>query len=118
MTAPMMGQELVFPEIEYEQRLHAVQKELSQQNLAAGILFDPENIYWLTGFQTIGYFTFQCLLVLKDSKPILLSRQVNSFLAAVTPTLSQFVGIEDHKSPKRALIDLINHHYDPSDELG
>ena len=45
MTAPMMGQELAFPEIEYEQRLHAVQKELSQQNLAAGILFDPENIY-------------------------------------------------------------------------
>jgi Xaa-Pro dipeptidase len=118
MTAPMMGQELAFPEIEYEQRLHAVQKELSQQNLAAGILFDPENIYWLTGFQTIGYFTFQCLLVLKDSKPILLSRQVNSFLAAVTPTLSQFVGIEDHKSPIRVLIDLINHHYDPSDVLG
>ncbi len=118
MTAPVMGQELAFPEIEYEQRLHAVQNELSQQNLAAGILFDPENIYWLTGFQTIGYFTFQCLLVLKDSKPILLSRQVNSFLAAVTPTLSQFVGIEDHKSPIRVLIDLINHHYDPSDVLG
>lgn len=113
MAAPMMGQELAFPEIEYEKRLHAVQK-----NLSGAVLFDPENIFWLTGFQTIGYFTFQCLLILKDDKPILLSRQVNGFLAAVTPTLSQFVGIKDHKSPIRALIDLISHHYDPSDALG
>ena len=43
---------------------------------------------------------------------------MNSFLAAVTPTLSQFVGIKDHKSPIRALIDLISHHYDRSDALG
>ena len=118
MAAPMMGQELAFPEIEYEKRLHAVQKNLSQRNLSGAVLFDPENIFWLTGFQTIGYFTFQCLLILKDDKPILLSRQVNGFLAAVTPTLSQFVGIKDHKSPIRALIDLISHHYDPSDALG
>ena len=96
MATPLIGQELAFPEFEYEQRLHAVQKDLSKRNLAAGILFDPENIYWLTGFQSIGYFTFQCLLVLKDKKPILLSRQVNGFLAAVTPTFSEFVGIEDH----------------------
>ena len=75
MATPLIGQELAFPEFEYEQRLHAVQKDLSKRNLAAGILFDPENIYWLTGFQSIGYFTFQCLLVLKDKKPILLSRQ-------------------------------------------
>ena len=118
MAAPMMGQELEFPEIEYEKRLNAVQKNLSQRNLSGAVLFDPENIFWLTGFQTIGYFTFQCLLILKDDKPILLSRQVNGFLAAVTPTLSQFVGIKDHKSPIRALIDLISHHYDPSDALG
>jgi len=118
MAIPLIGQELAFPEFEYEQRLHAVQKDLSKRNLAAGILFDPENIYWLTGFQSIGYFTFQCLLVLKDKKPILLSRQVNGFLAAVTPTFSEFVGIEDHKSPVQALIDLITLHYGPSDLIG
>ena len=45
MAAPMMGQELAFPEIEYEKRLHAVQKNLSQRNLSGAVLFDPENIF-------------------------------------------------------------------------
>ena len=40
-----------------------MQAELAADGLAGALLFDPENIFWLTGYQTIGYFTFQALFV-------------------------------------------------------
>jgi Xaa-Pro dipeptidase len=118
MGRPLPGQELTFSESEYQIRLNVVQRDLSRRQLAGGILFDPENIYWLTGFQTIGYFTFQCLLVLADDKPILVSRQVNGFLAAVTPTLSRFEGIEDHRSPIDVLLGLVNGLFPDGEAIG
>ena len=54
---------LAFPIETYRARLASVQSDLNDKGLAGCLLFDPENIYWLTGYQTIGYFTFQALSV-------------------------------------------------------
>jgi len=118
MTKPLNGQEIPFPQTEYRERIKTVQTDLTQKKLAGGILFDPENIYWLTGFQTIGYFTFQCLLVLPDRDPILISRKVNGFLASVTPTFSQFIGIADDELPVDKLTAALNEHFTRNDSIG
>ena len=72
-----------------------VQKSLQEQGLAGVLLFDPENIYWLTGFQTIGYFTFQTLFVPPCGAPIAVSRVVNRDLALAHPTIGEFVSVTD-----------------------
>ncbi|MCZ6772602.1 MAG: Xaa-Pro peptidase family protein [Proteobacteria bacterium] len=90
---------LPFAESEFADRLERVQSDLRAAGVTATLLVDPENIYWLTGYQSIGYFTFQCLFVPADGRPSLVSRMVNKGLARATPTLDRFVGIEDTAIP-------------------
>ncbi len=95
----LWSQELPFPEEEFARRLQLVQQELDKTDLAAALLFDPENIYWLTGYQTIGYFTFQALWVPATGLPVLVTRIVNRDLALALPTIGEVVPIldtEDH----------------------
>lgn len=83
--------------------LALVHGDLAARGLRAGVLFDPESIYWLTGYQSIGYFTFQALVVPRDDAPVLVSRRVNESLARETPTLGGFRGIEDTVEPVSVL---------------
>jgi Xaa-Pro dipeptidase len=87
--------------------LARVQDDLARQGLRAGVLFDPEGIYWLTGYQSIGYFTFQCLVVPAEGRPALVSRRVNEGLARATPALGGFLGIEDTADPVSVLAEAL-----------
>lgn len=98
-VAPGNPSILPFPELEFAGRLERVQSEMRTAGVTAVLLVDPENIYWLTGYQSIGYFTFQCLFVPAEGRPTLVSRMVNKSLAGATPTLAGFVGIEDTAMP-------------------
>jgi Xaa-Pro dipeptidase len=93
------GSELPFPAAVLAARVRRVQARLRQDGLAGVLLFDPENIYYLTGFQSIGYFTYQGLLLPAAGRPTLISRRVNQYLARVTPSLGGFVPIEDTADP-------------------
>ena len=94
---------LPFPRSEFDERLKTVQSVLEERELAGLILFDPENTYWLTGYQTIGYFTFQCLYVPTAGQPVLVSRIVNQSLGLATPTIGIFVAIHDTDEPVEVL---------------
>jgi Xaa-Pro dipeptidase len=98
---------LTFPRKEFDKRIRLVQSDLKNRNLVGYLLFDPENIYWLTGYQTIGYFTFQCLYVPTEGKPALVSRVVNEGLGLATPTIGQFVAIHDTDLPVDILVSFL-----------
>lgn len=83
----------------YQQRLALVQNELQAKDLSALLLFNPENIYWLTGYQTIGYFTFQTLLVGADGLPEIVGRIVNRDLALAHDTIGDFIAVHDTDDP-------------------
>ncbi len=93
------GGELPFPRAEFERRLRRVQALLEDDDLAGALLFDPENIYYLTGYQSIGYFTYQALLVPARGAPTLVSRKVNRYLAGTTPLIGRFVPVADTEDP-------------------
>lgn len=84
-----IGQEMPFSQDEFVERQRVVQDELARERLDGVLLFSPENIFWLTGFQTVAYFTFQCLLLPRTGQPKLITRKVNGHIAAVTPTIAQ-----------------------------
>lgn len=90
--APM---ETAFPRSVYVANLAIVQADLRARGLGAVALFDPESIYWLTGYRSIGYFTFQCAVVTPDRGPVLVSRRVNHAVALGNENITGFVAIED-----------------------
>lgn len=95
--------ELVIDEGLVRQRLAAIQREIAARGLDGVLLFDPENMFWLTGFQTIGYFTFQAMLVPAEGLPTLVTRVVNVDLARALPTLADAVAIHDTDDPVAVL---------------
>ena len=55
--------ELVFPMAEYERRLRNLRALMEQRGMDAVILTMPHDLFYLTGFQTPGYYWFQALVV-------------------------------------------------------
>ena len=47
---------LPFDDAEYRRRLDGVRAAMAKQDIAAFISFTPENIYYLTGHDTPGYY--------------------------------------------------------------
>ena len=87
MTDPSRGIEAAFPQAEYATRLGRVRAALAAKGLDGAVFTGPENIFYLTGQQTPGYYTFQCLILPTDGAPLFLLRQLeltnflrNSFL--------------------------------------
>lgn len=79
----------------YEERLSWVQADVRSKGLAGVLLFDPENMFWLTGYQTIGYFTFQAMFVADHGAPVVIGRVVNGDLARAHPTIGDFEAVVD-----------------------
>ena len=76
MTDIARGSECAFAEAEYARRLDKVRAGMATRGLDAAIFTGPENIFYLTGQQTPGYYTFQCLIVPQQGEPLFLLRQL------------------------------------------
>lgn len=87
----------------YQDRLDRVQADLRQRGLAGALIFDPENLFWLTGYQTIGYFTFHATYIGANTGPVIIGRVVNRDLALAHPTISGFEPIIDTADPVEIL---------------
>ena len=66
--------DLTFPMDEYEARLDALRRRLYERQLDAMLVTTPENVTYLTGFESPGHYWFQGLLVPVDGEPICVSR--------------------------------------------
>jgi Xaa-Pro dipeptidase len=99
---------LAFSEATYSQRLEIVQSELRRTGLAGVLLFNPSNMFWLTGYQTIGYFAFHAMFVGVQNKPIVIAWVVNRDLALAHPTVGNFVTITDSDDPMDVLAEFLN----------
>ena len=80
--------ELGFPAKDFLNHIRFVQSDLVRRGLQGALIFDPENMYWLTGFQTIGYFTFQGMYISREGLPTVITRVVNRDMAMALPTIA------------------------------
>jgi Xaa-Pro dipeptidase len=103
---------------DYAGRLALVQADLAARRLDAGLLGDPENIFWLTGYRSMGYFTFQALLVPARGEPVLVSRIVNKALAEATPAIRAFVSFGDSEDPAAVLSSTLQSRLPDARRLG
>lgn len=102
----------------YEHRLVQIQERLAERDLAGVLLFDPENTFWLTGYQTIGYFTFQTVFVPLKGRPVVISRTVNRTLALAHGVFEDFVAIGDTEDPVEVLAGYLNKAVPQSRPIG
>lgn len=76
MTETERGIESAFSRAEYDARCARVREGLAARGLDAAVFTGPENIFYLTGQQTPGYYTFQCLIFPAEGEPLFLLRQL------------------------------------------
>ncbi len=65
---------LPFSVSEFQRRLALVRDEIAARGFDAAVINSPENIYYLTGYQTLGYFAYQVLVIPLEAEPCLLVR--------------------------------------------
>lgn len=72
---------LPFEMAEYERRLVAVRKAMSERQLDALLVTTPENIYYLTNHHTPAYDSFQALLLPVGGEPTLVVPLIEELIA-------------------------------------
>ncbi|MDA1280680.1 MAG: aminopeptidase P family N-terminal domain-containing protein, partial [Chloroflexi bacterium] len=60
----------LFSSEEYANRLGGLRARMASRELDVLLVYKPENIYYITGYQTPGYYWHQVLIVPLDSEPV------------------------------------------------
>jgi ectoine hydrolase len=77
---------------EYADRLRRVRERMRADSLAALVVSDPANIFYLTGYDAWSFYTPQCLLVPADGEPHLFLRAMDAVGAACNLPAEQIHG--------------------------
>lgn len=70
--------DMTFPFEEYERRIGELRQRMQQRLLDAVVITDPENLMYLTDYQTTGYSFFQALVVPLDKEPFMITRKLEA----------------------------------------
>ncbi len=105
--AEFRGCEASFPENEFKARQARARAAINAAGYEALIVTTPENIYWLTGRQTAGYFAFQALIVPANGEPTLLVRQLEVIGSIANTWLDDIVAYQDGEEPAAMLALLL-----------
>lgn len=68
--------DMTFPFEEYERRIRELRQQMEARLLDAVIISDPENLMYLTDYQTTGYSFFQALVVPLEAEPFMVTRKL------------------------------------------
>src|SRR5215207_7654337 len=97
------GAESVFPKVEYDQRIERVRARMNEKGLNLLLLSGPENVFYLTGQQTPGYYTFQALCIPAMGEPFHVLRGLEAMNARLNTHLGDITGYADDEHPAAAL---------------
>jgi Xaa-Pro dipeptidase len=103
----VQGQESAFPKEEYESRIARARHNLAKAGIDALVVTGPENIFYLTGQQTPGYYTFQALLLPAEGDPVFVIRQLEYFNFIANTFIADAEVYQDGDEPVSFLMALI-----------
>ena len=100
---------LAFSNEEYQGRVERVRGALADRGLEALLLFVPESLCYLTGFQTPGYYFVQALIIPGQGSPKLVTRYLEQANAIAFSWLDRgaLVAYLDHHDPIDSLIGVL-----------
>ena len=107
MNHKKLDKSLVFPLEEYHSRLNGLRHRMSEQDIASLLIYTPENTLYLSGYQSIGYSSFQCLVVSQGGELFLLVREMELGCAEYYSIVSDVVTYSDDQDPVKVLLSAL-----------
>ncbi len=101
------GAESAFPQAEYDQRVARARKLLAAAGIDVMVVTGPENIFYLTGQQTPGYYTFQALVLPVEGEPAFVVRQLEYFNFIANTFITNAEIYQDGDQPVNFLVNVI-----------
>lgn len=90
---------LAFTEEEYRGRLAGLQQKLRDRELDGLLSAAPENLTYISGYQTPGYYRWQGMFVPTEGSPILVTRGFEASNAQAWSWFDDVVGIGEAERP-------------------
>lgn len=103
--------ELYFTLEEYQLRLDAMRTRMQRKGVDVMLIHSPENLYYISGYQTPGYYWYQTLIVPMDKEPVFITRSVEN------TNVEGLTWVEDSR-PYTDNDDFISHTVDALTALG
>ena len=95
----LQREDLVFPMSEYQRRLQALRQRMAERDVELFMSTTPENICYLTGFESPGHYYFNALLVPLEGEPVAVPRRLEESGYEVLTWLEEIRPYEDHEDP-------------------
>ena len=100
--------DLAFTVEEYQRRLAGVRTQMAERKLDVLVVTTPENICYLSGYQTPGYYCKQCLIVPLEGDPIHLTRGTEETNAKMLSWIDRTDSYMDHEEPVELFAETLN----------
>ena len=101
------NQNLPFELSEYRARLGRVRDGMAERGIDLALISIPENIYYLTGYTTLGYYMYQTLLIPADGEPLILTYREERINIERLSWLERYVNYGVGEDPVQVTLDTI-----------
>ena len=101
------GSEAAFPPEEFARRQAALRERMATRGIDLYLSSGPENVFYLSGQQTPGYYTFQCLAIPASGEPFHVLRGLEAMNARANTYLADISGYPDDANPAAAVAQVL-----------
>ncbi len=95
---------------EYRQRIEGVRKQMQQRCIEVLMVREPVNLYYLTGYNTIGFSNYTILFLPLEGEPCMLVRSMEKTVAVASSWVNDIAVWEDHENPYALTRSLLDGH--------
>ena len=99
--------DLVFSIAEYEHRLAGVRARMEQSEVDAMLVTTPENLFYLTGYETQGLWYFAGLVVPLEDEPFIITRYAEDTVVEAATWLELSCPFQDYEEPMEVTAEAI-----------
>ena len=99
--------DMTFAPAEYERRIAELRQRMAQQELDVAVISAPDNLMYLTDYQTTGYSFFQALVVPLDAEPVMITRKLEESNAIHRTWVERTRPYPDTGDAIRTLVDVL-----------
>ena len=106
-NARTAGKHVPFGIDEFERRLARVRERMEAAGVACLVVLGPEDIYYLTGFRSWGFFEWQALIVTAAAEPVMVSRALEERMYHDNSWIDAYRAYRDHEDPVEATVSVV-----------
>jgi len=110
--------DLAFPMVEYKRRLRGLWDRMAERGLDGLLVTTPENICYLTGFESQGHFAFCGLIVPIEGEPIMVPRRLEDSGVQERTWVAISRPYNENEDPIDKIVEALRLHYLSDKRIG